>query len=88
MFDMVPNDGDVVLTETVLPFTLGNTAPTLPGSLTFQLNGQSNVTYIIYSSTDLLKWLPIQTNTLMGTYTDLTVDDSNPLQFYRARWVP
>ena len=89
MFDVVPNGGDIVLTETVLSFTLNNAALTPPGSLTLQLNGQSNVTYAVYSSTDLLNWLPVQTNTLTGTSTNLTVDaSSNSLQFYRAQWAP
>jgi len=87
MFDVVFNGGDVVLTETVLPFSLSNAALTPPpGSLTLQPNGQSNVTYTLYSSTDLLNWLPIQTNMLMSTSASLTVDaSSNPIQFYRAQ---
>ena len=89
MFDVVPNGGDIVLTETVLPFTLSNAAFTPPGSLTFQLNGQSNVSYALDSSTDMLNWLPSQTNTLMSASTNLTVDaSSSPVQFYRARWSP
>ena len=89
MFDVVPNGGDVVLTETVLPFTLNNAALTPPGSLTLQLNGQSNVTYALYSSTDLLNWLWVQTSTLTGTSAIFTVDaSSNSIQFYRAQWAP
>jgi oligosaccharide reducing-end xylanase len=92
MFDVVPNGGDVLLSETVMPFTLSNAACTSPGNLTFRLNGQSNATFTIYticSSTDLLNWLPIQTNTLIGAYTDVTVNaSSNSTQFYRAQWSP
>ena len=89
MFDVVPNGGDVVLTETVLPFNLSNVALTFPDSATFQLNGQSNATYTIYSSTDLVNWLPIQTNTLAGAYTNIAVAlSSNLFQFFRAQWSP
>jgi Polysaccharide deacetylase len=88
MFDVVPNGGDVVLSKTVLPFTLSNPALTAPASVSFQLNGQTGVTYTVYSSTDLTSWLPIQSNTLVGTSADFTVDASSPLQFYRAQWAP
>lgn len=88
MFDVVPNGGDVVLSKTVLPFTLSNPVLTAPASLSFQLNGQTGVIYTVYSSTDLLSWLPVQSNTLVDTSADFTVDASSPLQFYRARWTP
>jgi oligosaccharide reducing-end xylanase len=87
MFDVVPNGGDIVLAKTVLPFTLSNPVLT-PPSLSFQLNGQTGVTYAVCSSSDLVSWLPIQSNTLVGTTTNLTVDALSDSQFYRARWVP
>ena len=87
MFDVVPNGGNVVLSKTVLPFTLSNPVLT-PASLSFRLNGQTGVTYTVCSSTDLVSWLPIQSNTLVDTYASVTVDASNALQFYRAQWVP
>jgi peptidoglycan-N-acetylglucosamine deacetylase len=87
MFDVVPNGGDIVLTPSVLPFTLSNPTLTSPGGLTLQLNGQSNMTYALYSSPDLLNWLPLQTNTLASNSAIFTVDtSSNPFQFYRAQW--
>jgi len=89
MFDVVPNGGEVVLSAMILPFTLNNPTPAPPGSLTLQLRGQSNATYSLDSSTDLLNWLSGPTNTLMGAATNLTVDaSSNRVQFYRARWAP
>jgi len=87
MFDVVPNGGNIVLAKTVLPFTLSNPVRT-PASLSFRLNGQTGVTYTVSSSTDLVSWLPIQSNTLVDTYTSVTVDVSQALQFYRAQWVP
>jgi hypothetical protein len=89
MFDVVPNGGDIVLTPSVLPFTLSNPTLTPPGSLSVQLNGQSNVSYALYSSPDLFNWLPLQTNTLASNSAIFTVDaSSNSLQFYRAQWAP
>jgi oligosaccharide reducing-end xylanase len=89
MFDVVPNAGNVVLTETVLPFTLSNPALPAPGSLTFKLTGQSNVTYTISSSADLVNWTSNQTCTLKGISTNITVNaSSNGVQFYRAQWSP
>jgi oligosaccharide reducing-end xylanase len=88
MFDVVPNGGDVTLSKTVLPFTLSNPVLTAPASLSFRLNGQTGVTYTVYSSTDLLSWLPVQSNLLVDPYTDLTVDASKAFQAYRAQWTP
>ena len=89
MFDVVPNGGEVVLSAMILPFTLNNPTPAPPGSLTLQLRGQSNATYSLDSSTDLLNWLSGPTNTLMGTANNLTVDASSKrVQIYRARWAP
>ena len=88
MFDVVPNGGNIVLSKSVLPFSLGNPVLTTPASLSFRLNGQTGVTYTVCSSTDLVSWLPIQSNTLVDTYTSVTVDASPAFQFYRAQWVP
>ena len=88
MFDVVPNGGDVVLLKSVLPFTISNPVMTTPSNLTFSLNGQTNVTYAICASTDLVNWLPIQSNTLVSPATNFTVDALNDYQFFRARWLP
>ena len=87
MFDVVPNGGNIVLTKTVLPFTLSQPVLT-PPSLSFRLNGQTGVTYAVCSSTDLVSWLPIQSNTLVTTTTNFTVDALSDSQFYRAQWMP
>jgi oligosaccharide reducing-end xylanase len=88
MFDVVPNGGDVVLSKSVLPFSLSNPVLTAPASLSFLLNGQTGVTYTVCSSTDLVSWSPIQSNTLVDTPTGVTVDASPTIQFYRAQWAP
>jgi len=87
MFDVVPNGGDVTLSKLTLP-VLSNLVLTAWTNLTFRLDGQGGVRYAIYSSGDLVNWLPVQTNILAGTYTNFTVTASNALQFYRAQWVP
>lgn len=88
MFDVVPNGGDVTISKVPLPFTLSNPALTTPTSFAFRLNGQAGVRYAIHSSSNLVNWSPVQTNTLVNTYTNFTFAVSNSLQFYRAQWVP
>jgi oligosaccharide reducing-end xylanase len=89
MFDAVPNGGNVVLSNTLpSPPALSNPVLTPPDSLTIGLSGQSNVNYAIYGSTDLVNWLPIQSNLMVGTYTNFTTTTSNSLEFYRAQSVP
>ena len=83
MFDVVPDGGDVTITKAVLPIKLSNPRPS-GASFNFRLDGQLGVPYAIHASTDLVNWFPLQTNTLLDTYTNLTVLVSNSLQFYRA----
>lgn len=60
------------------------------GQFVFQLQGQTGVPYIIQSSTDLLTWTPVSTNTLPTGTLNITnsVDPSTPAQFWRAVWLP
>jgi oligosaccharide reducing-end xylanase len=88
MFDVVPDGGDVIISKTALPPVLSNPVLNIPANFTFRLDGQTGVSYAIYSSTNLINWLPVQTNTMADTYTNFTVAASNPVQFYRAQWVP
>ena len=88
MFDVVPNTGNVILTETAQPPAISVAAMTSPGSLTFRLDGQTGVTYMIDSSGDLLNWAPVLTNALAATYTNLTIPLPDAMRFYRARWTP
>ena len=88
MFDVVPNAGDVVLSQSVPPFSMSNALLTSPGNLGIQLNGFPGETYVICTSTDMATWLPIQTNTLIGTSTKFSVGATGTLQFYRAVWLP
>ena len=88
MFDVVPNGGEVVLTKSVLPFSMSNPVLTTPTSLTFRLDGQTGASYAIYASTDLINWLPVQSNTLASASTNLTVDASAGSEYIRAQWSP
>jgi hypothetical protein len=60
------------------------------GSFQFQLNGQPGGRYRIQSSTNLLTWNSIATNSLAGS--SLTWTNPQPVvsggQFYRAVWLP
>jgi hypothetical protein len=88
MFDVVPNGGEVVIAKTVLPFTISNPLLTTPTNLSFRLDGQAGESYAICFSSDLVNWLPIQSNTLVSSSTNFTVDALTDYQFYRARWIP
>ena len=88
MFDVVPNGGDVVLTKSVLPFSMSNPVLATPTNLTFRLDGQAGASYAICASTDLITWLPVQSNTLASSSTNFTVDVSAAGQFFRAQWSP
>ncbi len=65
MFDVMPNGGGVVLTKSVLPFSMSNPVWNSPTNFTFRLNGQTGASYTICASTDLVNWLPVQSNTLV-----------------------
>jgi hypothetical protein len=88
MFDVVPNGGEIVIAKTVLPFAISSPLLTTPTNLSFRLEGQAGETYAICSSTDLVNWLPVQSNTLVSSSTNFTVDALTDYQFYRARWNP
>jgi oligosaccharide reducing-end xylanase len=87
MFDIIPGAGDVVLSKESLPITLSQ--PALgPTAFSFRLDGQAGVSYAVDSSSDLMNWTAVQTNTLTATYTNFNLPPGGDLRFYRARWVP
>ena len=88
MFDVVPNGGDVVISRSVPPPVLSNPAASGSTGFNLQLNGNDGVTYEISSSSDLVSWSPVQTNTLNGSSTNLQLPAPEGQQFYRAQWVP
>ncbi|HLH55756.1 MAG TPA: hypothetical protein VKY92_19300 [Verrucomicrobiae bacterium] len=60
------------------------------GKPALRLTGLNNSPYAVDASTNLLAWVPLQTNNTANGRFDL-IDDSAPgssVRFYRARWVP
>jgi oligosaccharide reducing-end xylanase len=88
MFDVVPNSGDVTLTKQAVPVMMSNPALTTPTTFSFQLDGQPGARYVISGSSDLVNWAPVQTNILVGTFTNWSVPAPSALQFYRVQWAP
>jgi hypothetical protein len=75
--------------RTVAPPALANVAITAGNTFAFSLtNGVAGQSYIIQSSTNLVSWLPIQTNTLTSSSTNLTFPVLDATCFYRAQWAP
>jgi hypothetical protein len=58
------------------------------GQFQFTLNGQANATYVILSSTDLVNWAPVATNTSTLAVRQITNSVSGPRSFFRARLGP
>ena len=57
---------------------------------TVRLFGQSNTTFAVEASTNLVNWTAIKTNVVTGTYFDYVDNGAVGLRrrFYRGRWVP
>jgi hypothetical protein len=65
--------------------------PSVPGnSFSLQVQGQPGVRYIVQSSSNLVQWVPVQTNTFATGLIVLTntVSPGVPAQFWRAVWQP
>jgi hypothetical protein len=68
---------------------LTNAAMTAGNTFAFSMtNGVAGQRYIIEFSMDLVSWLPIQTNTLASSSTNLAFPVLDTQRFYRARWAP
>jgi hypothetical protein len=57
-------------------------------TFSFWLDGQVGLRYAILSSSNLLNWQAIQTNTPATSSTQISVPVGNSVQFYRAQWLP
>ncbi len=88
MFDVVPDSGTVLISKLVLPAVVSNPVMTGPSSFAFVLTGQSGASYVIASSSDLVNWLPVQTNLLLGASSNITVTAPSTMQFYRVQTAP
>ena len=100
-FTLFVNTGDPLLPVTVLPisFTVTPGVPSAPqlralsgsaSQFVYQLQGDTDVAYLVQVSSNLTTWLSVATNTLLtGT---LNVTNPIPLgawqEFWRALWQP
>lgn len=51
-------------------------------------NGVAGQRYVILTTTDLLNWLPVQTNTLASSSNNYVFPAPDVARFYRAQWAP
>jgi hypothetical protein len=54
------------------------------GQLNFTLTGQSNITYVIQQSPDLINWTPVATNFSPASIQQVSVSPPDAQDFYRA----
>jgi len=57
------------------------------GQYSLTVLGSTNAQYVVQASTDLVKWVSVQTNTPPFTFTDTEAGQYNH-RFYRAVSVP
>ena len=100
-FTLLVNTGDPLLPVTPLPisFTISSGTPAAPqliflsgsaSQLVFQLQGDTNVAYVVQTSADLKAWIPFSTNMLPGGALIVTnvIPPGTSQQFWRALWQP
>ncbi|HUA67093.1 MAG TPA: hypothetical protein VMA13_00980, partial [Candidatus Saccharimonadales bacterium] len=100
-FTLFVNTGDPSLLVTALPisFTISSGTPTAPrlqvlsgsaSQFVFQIQGDTNVPYIVQISTNLASWIPVSTNALPNGALNITnpLPPDAPQQFWRALWQP
>jgi hypothetical protein len=100
-FTLLVNTGDPLLPVTPLPisFTISSGTPAAPqliflsgsaSQLVFQLQGDTNVAYVVQTSADLKAWIPFSTNMLPGGTLIVTnvIPPGTSQQFWRALWQP
>jgi hypothetical protein len=66
--------------------SLGFPSGPVNGRLSFGVTGVPGFSYIIQSSSNLIDWMPLETNVTPFTFTDTNA--VNPLEFYRAVYRP
>jgi hypothetical protein len=86
--DMVPAQSiTLYVLPAVMPFSLQPGTNAAPGQLTVWLNGQTGLVYTVQSSTDLVHWTAIATNTLASNAVPFLVSTTNAtMRFYRGLW--
>jgi hypothetical protein len=75
----------VVPSTGTIPIQLGVATNGAPGQLKISLSGQQGQSYVVQSSSNLMTWLPLSTNLLSGSSTNIIVTMTNSARmFYRA----
>jgi alpha-N-arabinofuranosidase len=88
-YSLAPYSATVIVLPPAPPrLTLASVAT--DGNFRFQLNGQPGATYLVQSSSNLVNWIPVSTNSLISN--SLTWTAPQPVaagqKFYRAAWLP
>jgi len=65
-----------------------STAGSTPTDCNLSLTGESGARYVIQETTDFAGWVPVWTNVLSGTTTNISLGATNGARFYRAKWAP
>ena len=100
-FTLFVNTSDPLFTATALPisFTITPGIPAAPqlqalfgaaGQFVFQLHGDTNVAYVVQTSSNLTTWVSVSTNTLPLGVVNITnpIPPGSSRQFWRALWQP
>ena len=100
-FTLFVNTGDPLLPVTALPisFTITSGIPAAPqlhalsgsaSEFVFQLQGDTNVAYVVQTSTNLVAWVSVSTNTLPTGILNMTnpIPPGSSQRFWRALWQP
>ena len=100
-FTLFVNTGDPLLPVTVLPisFTISSSNPAAPqlqalsrsaSQFIFRLQGDTNVSYVVQTSSNLTTWVSVSTNTLPTGMLNFTnpIPPGSSQQFWRALWQP
>jgi hypothetical protein len=99
-FTLFVNTSDPLLPVTALSisFTISGTpaAPQLQvlsrsaSQFVFQLQGDTNVSYVVQTSSNLMTWVSISTNSLPGGTLNITnpIPPGTSQRFWRALWQP
>jgi len=59
----------------------------IPGQYAVAITGISNLTYVVEASTNLINWVPVQTNTAPFTFVDTNAARYSR-RFYRSYYIP
>jgi hypothetical protein len=70
------------------PPSLRNPTLASASSFSFWLDGQAGQRYAILGSSNLVNWIPVQTNQLTSNSLPVTLPATNAWRFFRAQWVP